>query len=409
MKSIYASYKDEIEKLWDEGCGYTSIAQHLIDKYHLDVQSDYLRKQIARIIKYSIVDKEIIEQNVRLAKQKQRHQDLNRIQNKSFREFARIENALLEYNKKLIEILEEKSLKTPIKNFEDNSESTIIVHISDTHFNELVDLEGTNKYDFIIASKRLQKFAHYIKKYIEFYKVKNVLVAMTGDLMNSDRRLDEKLAQSTNRAKATIIGVHLLKYFLLDIGQNVEMSVACITGNESRVNETLGYVDIVASDSYDLTIFEMLKLLLPDYNFISGNPNELVIRVADINLLMIHGHTLGKMDSSKIAKLISKYSRKNINIDFMICGHLHECLISDYWARSSSLVGANSYSDVALNLSSKASQNIYILTQNGRHDVRIDLQESDFEGYNIDKELFAYNAKSNQKSRQNKTIFEIVI
>jgi hypothetical protein len=115
------------------------------------------------------------------------------------------------------------------------------------------------------------------------------------------------------------------------------------------------------------------------------------------------------MDSSKIAKLISKYSRKNINIDFMICGHLHECLISDYWARSSSLVGANSYSDVALNLSSKASQNIYILTQNGRHDVRIDLQESDFEGYNIDKELFAYNAKSNQKSRQNKTIFEIVI
>jgi len=409
MKSIYASYKDEIEKLWDEGCGYTSIAQHLIDKYHLDVQSDYLRKQIARIIKHSIVDKEIIEQNVRLAKQKQRHQDLNRIQNKSFREFARIENALLEYNKKLIEILEEKSLKTPIKNFEDKSESTIIVHISDTHFNELVDLEGTNKYDFIIASKRLQKFAHYIKKYIEFYKAKNVLVAMTGDLMNSDRRLDEKLAQSTNRAKATIIGVHLLKYFLLDIGQNVEMSVACITGNESRVNETLGYVDIVASDSYDLTIFEMLKLLLPDYNFISGNPNELVIRVADINLLMIHGHTLGKMDSSKIAKLISKYSRKNINIDFMICGHLHECLISDYWARSSSLVGANSYSDVALNLSSKASQNIYILTQNGRHDVRIDLQESDFEGYNIDKELFAYNAKSNQKSRQNKTIFEIVI
>ena len=114
-----------------------------------------------------------------------------------------------------------------------------------------------------------------------------------------------------------------------------------------------------------------------------------------------HNNIIGTLSSIAIPK--------NINIDFMICGHLHECLISDYWARSSSLVGANSYSDVALNLSSKASQNIYILTQNGRHDVRIDLQESDFDGYNIDKELFAYNAKSNQKSRQNKTIFEIVI
>ena len=284
----------------------------------------------------------------------------------------------------------------------------MIVHIADTHFNELVDLD-CNKYDFEVASKRLQKFAHHVKRYAEFYKVDNILIAITGDLMNSDRRLDEKLAMSSNRAKATFLGVHLLKHFIVDIGKNKNVSVACVTGNESRVAQELGWVDIVASDNYDFTIFEMLKLLLPDVEFISGNPNELVIKVAGQNVLMMHGHQLGKMDSTRIAKVISKFSRKNIEIDFMICGHLHEACISDFWARSSSLVGANAYSENALNLSSRASQNIYILTEDGRHDIRIDLQDSDFEGYDISLELASYNAKSVSKTRQKQTIFEIII
>ena len=42
----------------------------------------------------TIQHEEIIGQNVRLAKQKQALQDLNRIERKSFRENARIENAV---------------------------------------------------------------------------------------------------------------------------------------------------------------------------------------------------------------------------------------------------------------------------------------------------------------------------
>ena len=46
-------------------------------------------------------DVEVIKENVRLSKQKQKAQDRNRIQNKSFREHARIENAIEEYSKEL--------------------------------------------------------------------------------------------------------------------------------------------------------------------------------------------------------------------------------------------------------------------------------------------------------------------
>jgi predicted phosphodiesterase len=401
-------YLHDIKTLWDEGLGYAEISRQIIKKYNLNFSVDYFRKEVSRIIKYELADKDIIEANVRLAKQKQRQQDLNRIYNKSFREHARVENAVEEYNHQLVKLLKENQFKTITKDIKLDLKGAMIVHIADTHFNELVDLD-CNKYDFEIASKRLQKFAHHVKRYSDFYKVDNILIAITGDLMNSDRRLDEKLAMSTNRAKATFLAVHLLKHFIVDIGKNKNVSVSCVTGNESRVTQELGWVDIVASDNYDFTIFEMLKLLLPDINFISGNPNELIIKVANKNILMMHGHQLGKMDSTRIAKVISKFSRKGVEIDFMICGHLHETCITDFWARSSSLVGANAYSENSLNLSSRASQNIYIFSEDGRHDIRIDLQDSDFEGYDIDLQLASYNAKSLSKTKQKQTIFEIII
>ena len=404
----YLPYKDEMVELFEMGNGYLTIANILIDKYHFKVTPDHLRKSVKNIIKYAIADHEIVEYNVRLAKQKQKAQDLNRISNKAFREHARIENALIEYNKALIHLLKRNKLITRTKTIKDNTKGAMVVQIADTHFNELVDLD-CNQYDFKIASKRLQKFAHHVKRYCEFYKVDNILIGITGDLINSDRRLDEKLSMSTNRAKATFLGVHLLKHFIADIGTDKNVSVACVSGNESRVNQELSWADIAASDNYDFTIFEMLRLVLPDVNFIRGGANEIVVKVAGQNILLLHGHQLGKMDSNKISKVVAKYARKDVQIDFMICGHLHETMITDTFARSASLVGANAYSENALNLSSRAAQNIYIMCEDGRHDIRIDLQESQFEGYPINEELFAYNAKSNAKSRKKQTIFEIII
>ncbi len=408
MESKYLIYKDEIIKHFWDGNGYQGIAQHLIDKYHLDVKKQSLRHRIKDIIQYEIADKEVIEENLKLAKRSQKQADLNRIKKKSFREHVRLENALVEYNKALIDILKAESLKTTIKQHKSKGKQAIIVQIADTHFNELVDVKH-NKYDFEVASKRLQKFAHHIKEYATFYNVNEIFIAITGDLLNSDRRLDEKLAMSTNRAKATFLGVHLLKHFILDLNSIGNVSVGCVSGNESRAYE-LGWVDMVATDNYDFTIFEILRMLLPDINFITSGGLELVVEVNGHNVLLIHGHQLGNMQNDKIAKVISKYARNGIILDFMMCGHLHETKITDMFARSSSLVGANAYSENALLLSSRAAQNIYIMKDNERHDIRIDLQHTKgFKGYAINKELSAYNAKSLDKTHKKQTVFKIVI
>ena len=409
MKSKYLNYKDEILELFDNGANYNEISAYLIDTYKLEVSVDTLRKKIKEIVHYLIADKDIVEYNIRLAKQKQKFQYLNRIERKSFREDSRQENALVEYNTEIIKLLKRESLKTKISKKKHNTESAIVVQIADTHFNELVELES-NKYDFDIASKRLQKYAYKVKEYVKFHKANKVLIAITGDLINSDRRLDEKLSMATNRAKSTFLGVHLLKHFILDINESAEVQVCCVTGNESRVNLDLGWVDLVASDNYDFTIFEMLRLLLPDINFLRGDALELVVEINGKNMLVIHGHQLGRMDSNQVGKVISKYSARGVIIDFIICGHLHETMIRDNIARSASLVGSNAYSENALNLSGTAAQNIYCFTDDGRHDIRIDLQETNgWDGYDIKEELFAYNAKSAQKTYKKETIFKIII
>ena len=409
MRSKYLEYKDEILELFDNGQNYIEISDYLIDTYSLDVSIDYLRKQVKNIVHYLIADKDIIEYNIRLAKQKQKFQDLNRIERKSFREDSRQENALVEYNTEIIKLLKRESLKTKLCKKKHNTEAAIVVQIADTHFNELVELES-NKYDFDIASKRLQKYAYKVKEYVKFHKANKVLIAITGDLINSDRRLDELMAAATNRAMATFLGVHLLKHFILDINEIAEVQVCCVTGNESRVNQELGWVNLVSSDNYDFTIFEMLRLLLPDINFLRGDALELVVEINGKNMLVIHGHQLSKMDSNVVGKVISKYSAKGVIIDFIICGHLHETMIRDNIARSASLVGSNAYSENALNLSGTAAQNIYCFTDDGRHDIRIDLQETNgWDGYDIKEELFAYNAKSAQKTHKKETIFKIII
>lgn len=69
MKNKYLIYKDEIINLFENGNGYQTIANYLINKYNLKVQANSLRVSVKAIVQYLISDKEIIEYNIRLAKQ----------------------------------------------------------------------------------------------------------------------------------------------------------------------------------------------------------------------------------------------------------------------------------------------------------------------------------------------------
>ena len=398
-------------------CGYARRNKDEIGRpqkfFCKDCQTAFSDKTI--LSQFPDVDLELLRENIKLTKRTQRFQDSNRIERKAFREYARIDNAVAEYNQELIKVLDKYNLaKFTIKHKNYHNEAAGIFHLTDLHFNELVNL-AINKYDFNIAAKRCKLFVEEAREYFKLKNVRNILIAMTGDLLNSDRRLDELLAQATNRSKATFLAVRLIELMILDLNKDFNITVANVTGNESRIAKDIAWTDIMATDNYDFTIFNILGYLFggsKGVTFLANDdPLEQVVKVGNKNILMVHGNQVTGKTEKAIQSIKGKYAARGIIIHFIIFGHFHSARIGDVFARSGSMVGANGYSDKGLQLTSRASQNIHIVYSSDKIDsIKIDLQHTKkIEGYNIETEIEAYNAKSSDKIRAKRVIFEVVI
>lgn len=401
--------RDEIFELYEENGSYFGTAKILYQRHPYLAKPNTLREYIRTEVSVSEPDTELVDESVRLAKQNQLLSDQHRIKNKAFRDSARIENAIGLYSKAIVEELQSvgHSLRElPVRTGPLDPESAcIVIHLSDNHFNELVNLP-TNRFDFEVAAKRLQLLAQKAKLYGKAHGAERAVIFFGGDLMNSDRRLDELLAMSTNRARATLLAVHLYEQFLADLRQDFFVDCFGVAGNESRVKDNLGWVDVVATDSYDFTIYSMLQLIFestddPGMRFHDFQANETIFSIHGQTFLGLHGHQINATDQKKCQAVIGKYAAKGINITHILCGHIHATVVSDYVSRNASLVGSNAYSEEALGFVSKAAQNVHIVTTRGLDGIKCDLQDvTGVSGYNIIKRLKDCNARSADEGNQ---------
>ena len=224
---------------------------------------------------------------------------------------------------------------------------------------------------------------------------------------------------STNRARATILATHLYKQFLMDLRADFFVDCFGVTGNESRAKDNLGWVDVVATDSYDFTIYAMLQAVFDaaddkGMRFHDFQANDVVFKIHNETFLGIHGHQINATDQKKVQAMIGKYAAKGVNITHILCGHIHSSMVSDYVSRNASLVGSNAYSEEALGFVSKSAQNIHVVTPQGLDGFKADLQNVDgVEGYEVISKLATYNAKSADKAgaamHDPQTIIKIVI
>jgi len=405
---IFKYVKDykELKYSWEQ------ITKLLSKQHNIITNAECVRKAYAS---WMNSDKEIVVENVKNKKQTQRYADTNRIERKSFREYARIENAFKEFNGELVKTLNQYNLAKYTKQHLNNSSKAAgIVQINDLHFNELVDLPF-NKFDFTVSSQRLKKLADKTIQYFKAFGVKNILVAMLGDLLNSDRRLDELLSMATNRSRATVLAVDMLNQFLLHLNQYFNIKVACVSGNEGRVKDEPGFSEMLATDNYDFTIFEFLKREFRGSKGIvferGDDPKEQVVNVGGQLILLNHGESFKKDTEKSVERTIGRWASKGKKISFVIFGHFHSCRIGDTYSRGGSLPGANAYSEHGLNLISRASQNIHMIyDEYNRDSIKIDLQDvGGVKGYEIDKDFEAYNIKSVKKLHKEITIFKVTV
>jgi predicted phosphodiesterase len=364
-------------------------------------------------------DRELLTFNVRLAKNRQALLDTNRIERKAFREHARIENAAAAYARELGALLDERGFTrgVTLSQAPAEGEAALIVQLSDLHFNERVELPS-NRYDFSVASARLAKLAARVKQIGRCYGVRKVVVACLGDFLNSDRRLDELLSNATNRSKATLLAVDILRAFLLDLRSQFRLEIYGITGNESRVGKEMGWSDALATDSYDLMIYAILQrgFAGPDGKGTDGIAfcgfcaNELLFQVLGRTFLCLHGHQMGANLQKSVQEITGKYASRGITVDYTLFGHLHATAIGDYHARNASLVGSNAYSEAGLNFCSKAAQNLHIVTAGSIDGLKVDLQDTTgVEPYPYVSEWEAYAPKSESKLHQGAVVFQVVV
>lgn len=348
-------------------------------------------------------DEEIVAENIRIAKQLQKARDENRVKNKSFRERARAENLVEELNRELNALLKKRSKMYPVipKGPTKNSRAVGVVQLSDLHFGEIVSETLDNRFDMDIASRRLKKLAERSRTYFKSQGIKNIAVFLTGDIINSTRRISEITTYADARVKVVFNAYLILGNFLEDLYQDFNITVASVVGNESRLAEYFDTTNYLVSDNFDLMLHMMLQNIHEKEGMqfldIHKNPTEQVVNVNGVNFLLVHGNihkglaTTPKIET-EVGKLKSRYASAGIKIDYVICGHIHSTFISNTYARSASLVGSNAFSERTLNFTSKAAQNAYVVLEDGSVDgIMIDLQHYDgYEAYPYDKENIRY-------------------
>ena len=397
-------YSREVEKL-----GYDET----LKKYKLSAET------LNRYLRYANADQEIVDVTVRLGKDKQKLQDINRIERKSFREQARLENALEELGKEIKNELREHAKELAKLNIKPLTKTTAkgvgVIHITDAHGNELINLPH-NKFDFEVLAKRLKLYIDESCKYFAFKGVSKVLFVNGGDALNSSRRLDEILNAATNRAKASILMVHLLKQAILDVrNRGYRIDVLGVLGNEARMGEELPYSEEGLSENYDFIIMAQLKELfefskIKGINFLSVDKVEEIVNVNGQNWLIAHDISKYTDKQSASQSAVGRHSLQGKKIDYILGGHIHATRITDFTARGSSLSGSNSYNENALNLAGRASANCFVVGDNRRYVCNIDLQDTTgVEGYSIVDKLKAYHAKSVEKLQPKLIIHQVVV
>lgn len=419
MKEI----EGEIFELWDSGDFQTikSLADHIIGIYgNFGKKDDSVRVYIHRMITKRDSDKEVVLENVKLKKSNQKLSDIQRIERKSFREQARVENAvaalgeeLVKLNKKHgIRLAKSINIRPLIK--DDTRSGTGVIHITDVHANELIDLPH-NQYNFTVLSKRLKKQINESLAYFRFKDISEVLIAFTSDLLNSDRRLDELLNASTNRSKAALLTSHIITQAILEVrNAGYKVDIISVLGNESRSKHEMTFSNEGLSDNYDLTIMGTCRQVIDAMNiegikFHSIDKVELVVKVDSQNWLFAHDIQKATDKQASTQSAIGRYALQGIKVDFVVGGHVHSTRVTDISARSSSLAGSNSYNEIALGLLGRAAGLVYVVKNGIRGIEYLDLQDASNEGYEIISQLEAYNVKSEMKTKSDIITFQVII
>lgn len=380
-----------------EGYSQNKIYIEIKHKFNYDKSRRTLNNKVKEWKKESKIEKNTDIDIIKIEASNQNLRDKNRIANKKIRQIARLTNSSKELFEDVLNRLKKEGLtieyphimninKLPVK------QKQAIVQVTDLHINSNVflnDTLGMNEFNYQIGSERLFDFAQRIKEILGD-SVSDITVAFTGDLLNSDRRIDEMLSNSDCRAEALLKAVQILAGFLLDLNTYYNLTVLSVVGNESRIDQDIPIRDPL--HNYDFIIHTWLATFLhkSGIKFLNMDRNyNKVLNICGVNVLFTHNYF-----NLTWKEAVIEYNENGIILDYMITGHKHESKISHHTAQAGSFIGADFYGVNKLKKIIKASANLYILEKisiNKKPTIDVlcfDLQRTKYKGsYKYNKDV----------------------
>lgn len=347
----------------------------------------------------------IPEDYTKLRKETLRYKQKLNFEKKAFDKKLKNINELEELNTEVIKCLNKLKPVVPQSyTTKSNNDDVLVLSIGDWHLGELASEFKDTGFDMIIASKRLKKYADYVKQEIVQKNINKVVIMCGGDICNNVTLMSKRLMQTSNRAVTTIMAVILLQNLILDIYSVCpNITFAGVGSNEARYDEEYFEDEYLITNCADYVVYNMLEILFKDIKtikFLQGRNNEKIVNINNQNFLLSHGVTFGRGDLEKaVQQAMSRYAVKGVDIRYVLLSHIHCTRNSNYFSRHGSLVSGNAYSNSTLGLQTRASQNILTVSKNGDINcIGIDLENVDgVTGYDISNEITKFDLRSRSK------------
>jgi len=242
------------------------------------------------------------------------------------------------------------------------SAATLVVMLSDTHFDEVVipeEVEGLNAYNRDIATKRLHKWGTNVVKVARHYlagvNYDGCVLLLGGDIFSGD--IHEELAQTN---EDTILGS--LLYWSEQVAAAVDLlanefgkvHVASVVGNHGRMTRK-PRAKLRVKTNFDWLLSKMVeKHFAKDKRVTFDIPEgtDVLIKVYGHGHLMTHGdQTNGGGGIGGIyppimrlrARKAQRYLTTGENFQTLWCGHWHQYMPSPQLVINGSLKGYDEY------------------------------------------------------------------
>ena len=259
-----------------------------------------------------------------------------------------------------------------------NEGKGLIMQNSDWHIGATIpsDVDYAYGYDWDVFRKRLAVYEDETIQLIKQQRPEEVLVLHNGDIVeqiymrnvNQAFETEFNLSEQIAKALRTIYGM------LVRLSEHTELTFGLVGGNHDRLqankkddifNQSVAYIIL------DNLIMMKEEGLLRGVDIIDNRDNVGTFshKIVGKNIHVVHGDYLPKNSKNPIANLI-----KNENIDMLLTGHYHNLSVKEesygrLQLASSSIMGANSYSEQHNFGTTKPSQNLILLDENLRGPV----------------------------------------